>query len=168
MNVPLGSEDSSRIESIVARAETQLDAVEDHETSVVFSNGMKITGYTVSQGPFQAGDTIGMSLRWSLPPTRPIPKDFIVWVHFIGPDGGKTFQFDHLLVEDLPFPQRPERLVPILTQETEIPVFALPGKHRVEVGLWVPIRDWRPRIVSSVLPHTRDSVTLTEITIKPR
>jgi len=168
MGTGLSPEDTKVIEEILTWDEKQKETVEIHEASVAFRNDVKLTGYAISRGPFRPGEKIGVSLYWSVPRTKQLPKDLIVWVHFVGSDGERPFQLDHYLSEDIRFSQKPERVVPILSQETEIPHDATAGKYGIEVGLWIPLRDWRAEVTSTYLPHTRYSATIGEIVIEPR
>ena len=168
MNVPLSSEDSVRIEGIIAGEKAQTDEVEIDEASVTFDNGLNLMGYAMSRGPFRPGEDIAISLRWSVPRTRRIPKQVIVWMHLLGASGEKVLQLDHYLIEDLAFPQKPERIVPFMNRTEEIPASTPPGIYRLEMGLWIPRQDWRSRIADTALPQTRYSVTLREIVIESR
>ncbi len=166
LNVALPPDDLAKANDIVSRADAQIASVETGETRAAFENGLELTGYAMSRGPFHPGDTFGLSLRWSVPPRKRTPKDLVVWVHLLGRDGAKLFQLDRYLLEDLAFPQEPDRIVPLLTRAQQIPLFTPPGEYRIVVGLWIPLRDWRPRITETTLPHTRDSLALGEISVE--
>ena len=163
----LTPEDKAGIERVLSQAKTRTDAVEIGEASVVFDNGMTLTGYAMNRGPFRPGGKIALSLHWSVPRTERIPKQLVVWVHLLDRGGKKLLQLDHYLREDVRFPQQPERIVPLLRQEAQIPPETPPGTYRIELGLWIPLRDWRARIGATALPHTRYSVSLRDIAIEP-
>ncbi|MDP2898536.1 MAG: glycosyltransferase family 39 protein [bacterium] len=164
----LTPEDAKLAEEALARAAEQKAAVEMHEVSASFKNDVRLTGYAVSRGPFRPGDSVGMTFYWDAPKTRVQPKGLIVWVHLLDPNGKKMLQLDHYLTEDLSFPQEPERIAPVLSQKARIPDDAAPGQYRIEVGIWDPLRDWRPAVTSTTLPHARYSVTVGEIVVESR
>jgi len=164
--IPLSDENSARIEQIMARAKKQTDAVETGDASVVFNNGIKLTGYAMNRSPFRPGDEIDISLRWSVPRTQRIPKEIIVWMHLLDQNGKKILQLDHYLSEDLAFLHKPERIAPLLNHKARIPTLTRLGKYRLEMGLWIPLRDQRLQIADTTLPHARDSLTLREIVIE--
>jgi hypothetical protein len=153
---------------VLERAAEQKASVETHEVTASFTNDVRLTGYAISRGPLRPGDSVGMTFYWDIPKTRVQPRELIAWVHFLDANGKKLLQLDRYLIEDLPFPQEPERMAPVLSRSERIPDGAVPGKYRIEVGMWLPLQDWRPAVTSTTLPQTRHSVTVGEITVESR
>jgi 4-amino-4-deoxy-L-arabinose transferase-like glycosyltransferase len=164
----LSPADRKEVEAVLARSEALREEIETHEASVVFKNGIRLRGYAIKRGAFRPGETVSMSFDWSVSRTERFPKDLIVWVHLLDKDGKKVLQLDHYLSEDLALPQTPTRLARILNHERRIPENVPEGSYRIEMGLWIPMRDWRPRVASTSLPHSRNSVTVGEIVVGPR
>ncbi len=168
LSTGLTTEDRKIIEELLGGVPSEDRRAKTKEADVLFSNGMRLTGYAINRDRFKPEEKFAISLYWSVPRTRKLPEGMVAWMHFLDERGKRAFQLDHYLKEDVCFPQKPERLVPVLTDEAQIPDGTAPGKYRIQMGLWIPLRDWRPRILSSPLPHTRYSATIGEIVIEPR
>ena len=158
----------SAAEEVLTRAAEEKASVEMRDASASFGDDITLTGYAVSRGPFRPGDSFGMTFYWDVPRTRTPAKGWIVWVHFLDANGRKISQLDHYLIEDLCFPQEPRRIAPLLNRTERVPQDAVPGRYRIEVGIWDDLRDWRPEVTSTMLPHTRYSVTVGEIFVESR
>ncbi len=161
----LSAEDKERLQNIVSKARADVQPSDFREVAVSFGKNIRLTGYAINRGPHQPGQKIRMTMYWKIERDYVVPPDMIVWVHFLDEKGSIAFQLDHVLLDDISIPEKPERLERLLKSEEQIPPTAIPGRYRINVGLWRPVRDERPAISETDLPHERDSVIIGEVTI---
>jgi uncharacterized membrane protein len=56
-----------------------------HPAETNFGHKARLTGYGVDEGPVSAGEILRLSLRWQA--VDEMDKDYVVFVHLVGPDG---------------------------------------------------------------------------------
>ena len=103
--------------------------------SITFTNGMKLLGYDGELGTKNPGDRIDLALYWKA--ETGIKNDYIIFVHLMDPRGERISQIDAIpLEEQFPPRQWEEGLVIRQSISLLIPDDAIPGRHRLEVGMY--------------------------------
>ncbi|MEJ2556391.1 MAG: DUF2079 domain-containing protein [Anaerolineae bacterium] len=139
--------------------------------NVTFANGIRLTGYRISSTQSQISDSpspISVILQWQ--PTTPIPRDYTIFIHLVGPDGTIVTQSDARPTWVVPWPANqwsPDQ--PVLDgHRLPFPPDLSPGRYQVQVGLYY----WESLERLPVLDETMqqkigDYVVLGEIEIEP-
>ena len=96
---------------------------------------MKLLGYDGELGTKNPGDRIDLALYWKA--ETGIKNDYIIFVHLMDPRGERISQIDAIpLEEQFPPRQWEEGLVIRQSISLLIPDDAIPGRHRLEVGMY--------------------------------
>jgi hypothetical protein len=142
------------------------------DVSVRFKNGAVLSGYRLSASEYKPGETIGMTLYWTVAPES--AQRFAgrcLFIHFIpagAPRDRQVFQGDTALVNDFGFDERLDCLRPVYRHRIQIPDDVAPGEYDIEVGILIEMHNKRIRVVEADVPHTNNSATIGSVTIEPR
>lgn len=85
--------DYMKVRSIEERFKREFTPSEDLDIN--FGNQITFIGYNIDKKELRAGDSFYITYYWKV--IDNIEKDWVAFVHFIGPDGRIAFQNDHLL-----------------------------------------------------------------------
>jgi uncharacterized membrane protein len=139
--------------------------------NVTFANGIRLTGYRISSTQSQLPDSpspISVILQWQ--PTTPIPRDYTIFIHLVGPDGTIVTQSDARPAWVVPWPTNlwsPDQ--PVLDgHRLSLPPDLSPGRYQVQVGLyyWESL-ERLPVLDKTLQQKIGDHVVLGEIKIEP-
>jgi uncharacterized membrane protein len=128
---------------------------------VSFGEGIRLTGYRISnlQSP------ISVVLEWEA--TRPISRDYTVFVHLVAADGEIVSQSDAQPAWVVPWPTdrwRPDQ--PVLDgHQLPLPPDLAPGRYLVQVGLYTWESLERLPVLDDSMQPVGDHVVLQEIPI---
>lgn len=128
--------------------------------------GLQLLGYDVSDTTIKAGSPLAVTLYWKA--QAPVPMNFQVYVHLIGPDDKLYAQSDKLNPADFPTSRWPTtRYVrdehELVFQASSLP----PGEYRVVAGLWNAGTGERLRPVTVTEIFADGIVLPTRITVQP-
>jgi tetratricopeptide (TPR) repeat protein len=145
---------------------------ETRAVAVRFKNGAELTRWRPSAEEYRPGDTVELTLFWSVPAgdaARFGGRD--LFIHFLpqgAPKDHSAFQGDTTLVQDFGFDERLDRVQPVYRHRIRIPQDAVPGVYEIEVGIEINVHAKRIRIVEADVPHTNNSATIGTIRIVER
>jgi tetratricopeptide (TPR) repeat protein len=147
--------------------EKMLDGfIPTEKQEVIFGDSIKFIGYDLSpigvrdkdKSEISGGKSFQITYYWKA--IGRIKKDWMAFVHFLGPDGKIAFQNDHPLYSGYNYSSDwvkgeiyKERFL------VEIPEDAMPGNYRIVIGLWDPKTGERLKVKEGLLKK------MTEITI---
>jgi hypothetical protein len=96
-----------------------------------------LEGFELSADELRAGDELEVSLRWR---ALEAPRTaYTVYLHLIGPNGERVAQRDELLLGGYYQPTVwPERQAVVDRHTLDLPAELLPGRYRLEMGLYAP------------------------------
>jgi hypothetical protein len=140
--------------------------VAQHLFYVRTQRGLQLLGYDVSDTTIKAGSPLAVTLYWKT--QAPVPVNFQVYVHLIGPDDKLYAQSDKLNPADFPTSRWPTtRYVrdehELVFQASPLP----PGEYRVVAGLWNAGTGERLRPVTVTEIFADGIVLPTRITVQP-
>jgi len=107
-----------------------------HPLTTTLGDQVELLGYDLSAETAVPGDTLTLTLYWRA--LTEMDEDYTVFVHLVAPDGSMTGQRDNSPVGGS-YPTSLWLAGEVVTDAYAIPVRAdaAPGKHRLEVGMYV-------------------------------
>lgn len=107
-----------------------------HPLSLSLGDRVELLGYDVSTESVAPGETLTVTLYWRA--LTEVDRDYTVFVHLLAPDGSMTGQSDAQPVHGT-YPTSLWMSDEVVTDvhEIAVPPEALPGGHRLEVGMYV-------------------------------
>jgi len=133
--------------------------------NVKLGRGLELLAYDVSDSTIRSGDPFTVTLYWKA--DVPVPINYQVYVHLIGPDDQLYAQSDKLNPADFPTSRWPTtkyvRDEHNLVFQSDPP----PGDYRVVVGLWNAGTGERLPILSTATSFADGIVLPTPIVISP-
>ncbi len=130
---------------------------------VTFAEGIHLTGSGISEHQSR----VSVVLRWQ--PSRPVARNYTVFVHVVGPNGTVVSQSDAEPAWVIPWPtDRWSPDEPVLDgHQLLLPPDLLPGGYQVQVGLYYWETLERLPVLNEVKQPIGDHVVLSEIQIEP-
>ncbi|MCL4489736.1 MAG: glycosyltransferase family 39 protein [Chloroflexi bacterium] len=132
-----------------------------------FSQGIKLLGYQVDLGRVQPGETIPVSLFWSI--SQRTGADYAIFVHLINMDEAVAANADILpaLGAYETFLWKPGEIIPTHHQ-IKVPQRTPPGKYRVEVGLYNNLNQDRLDVIDAHGSAVANRVVVGTVKVAPR
>ncbi|MCU0500148.1 MAG: glycosyltransferase family 39 protein [Anaerolineae bacterium] len=139
-----------------------------HVVDANLNNAVRLVGYDLPTGPVAAGSEVPLTLYWQV--SRPLGKDYTVFVHLLGDDDTLMGQGDGPPLDNAyptSFWSAGENLAD--THRLKILPDAKPGHHRIIVGLYDPASGQRLPVLGDKGQLTGYGILVTqlEITGKP-
>lgn len=156
---------------VVGRLEVQpaqpLVATPPHPAEYRLGDEIRLLGYDVQPDELQAGEALTLTLYWRA--ERRPTEDYLVFVHLIGPGGGRVAQADGPPRGGL-YPtswwDAGERIVD--TRQIELPAELEPGEHQLLVGLYRwPSLERLPAHTAGGEPVPDAAIMLTRVPVSP-
>ena len=135
-----------------------------HVVDANLDNAVRLVGYDLPTGPVAAGSEVPLTLYWQV--SRPLGKDYTVFVHLLGDDDALMGQGDGPPLDNAyptSFWSAGENLAD--THRLRISPDAKPGKHRIVVGLYDPASGQRLPVLGDKGQVTGDGILVTQLEI---
>jgi hypothetical protein len=133
--------------------------------NVKLARGLELLAFDVSDTSVRPGDQFSVTLYWKA--QVPVPINYQVYVHLIGPDDQLYAQSDKLNPADFPTSRWPTTKYVRDEHQLVFRGAPPPGQYRLVVGLWNASTGERLTVLSPATTFAEGLVLPTTITVGP-